>query len=235
MSLSDFGNLRELYLNESILTGSISANFLVNTNTTEKIVTVGINNNNIMGEFPVELDRFKKLQIDIQGSKLSNLAEDLCNMKKWDGRLMGNFGCDANLCPRNNFSAKCRWENYEEEWQTYPDGNSSNHLGSDRCKPNAATDDSEAASAPTVITYTPIQSNPNKKSQYKLTQAQSGGVLWDATKAFIIMMGLAVPTIIIYALRGVYVCINKYKEYIKSSIWMDLLWRLSLTLWIRVC
>ena len=60
-SFFDLINLRELYLNDNILTGPIPANFLDNTITTEKLVTFGLKNNKLMGEFPAELTRFKKI------------------------------------------------------------------------------------------------------------------------------------------------------------------------------
>ena len=63
-----------------------------------------------------------------------------------------------------------------EDCHTFHNGNSSNNLVSDRCERNATTDNSEAASAPTVISVTPSQSNPTKESQYKPIQAQSGGI-----------------------------------------------------------
>ena len=53
-----------------------------------------------------------------------------------------------------------------EECKSFPDGNRYKNLVSDRCKLNAATDDSEAVSAPTVIAETPSQSNPTKESRY---------------------------------------------------------------------
>ena len=103
------------------------------------------------GEIPAENDRFNKLQIDVQGNKLRNLAEDLCKMKRWNGVLVGTFLCDDILFPWNTFSDEGIRENFNEEFQPCPDGNSSNHLGSERYKPNAASDKSESALAPTVI------------------------------------------------------------------------------------
>ena len=151
-------------------------------------------------------------------------------MKKRNGVLVGTLGCDAILCPRNTFSAEGRRENVDEECQSCINGNSSKYLVSDMCKANASTDDSEAASDPTVISKTPIQSNPSKYIRSKPIQAQIGGVLRGATKAFIILVDLAVPTIILYDLMGAYVCRKESKESIKDSIWMDSLWRLPLTL-----
>ena len=181
------------------------------------VTCADVKRHNKEGELPSELARFKKIHIDAQGNKLINLAEELCKMKKWNGGLVGTFGRDAILCPRNNFSAKGRRENIDDECQPYPDGKSSKHLGSDRCKPNSATDNLEAASAPTVISETPSQSNPTKDIRSKPIQEQSGGGLRGATKAFIILVGLTVPTIILYALRGVYVYRKESKESIKIS------------------
>ena len=106
-------------------------------------------------------------------------------------------------------------------------------MESDRCEPNAATDNSEAASSLIVIADTPSQSNPTKEIRSKPIQEQSGGGIGGATKAFVVLAGLAVPTIILYALWGAYFRRKESKETIKSSIWMDLVWRLTLTLWSR--
>ena len=68
---------------------------------------------------------------------------------------MRTFGCDSILYPWKALSAKDIRENVDEECQTCTDSNSSKHLGSDWCKPNATTDNLEAASPPTVISETP--------------------------------------------------------------------------------
>ena len=90
---------------------------------------------------PAELDHFKKLHIDVQGNNLINLVEEMCKMKKWNGGLVGTFGFDTILCPWNNFSDEGRRWNVGEECQPCPGGESSKHLGSYRCEPNAVTDD----------------------------------------------------------------------------------------------
>ena len=180
-----------------------------------------------------ELVRFKNLQIGVQGNKVRNLAEEMCKMKKWNGRLVVTFGCDAIICSWNKLSDQGRRYNFDEECQPCPDGKSSKHLGSDLCNPNASTDDSEAASAPIVIDDTPSHSNPTKESRSKPIQSQRRGGLRGATKAFIILVGLAVPTIILYDLRGAYVRRKESKESIKYSIQMDPVWRIPLNLWSR--
>ena len=128
-------------------------------------------------------------------------------------------------------SAEGRRENFDEECHACPDGNSPKNLVSDWCDPNAVTEDLEAASAPTVIADTPSQYNPTKESRYKTIHAKSGGGTGESTKSFIILVGLAVHTIILYALRSVYVHRKESKDSIKYSIWMDPVWRLPLTLW----
>ena len=196
-------------------------------------MTVGLNNNKLTGGLPEELSRFKKLQIDVQGKKLSNLAEELLKIKRWNGRLVVTFGCDAILCPRNNFSDKGRRENVDEKCQTCPNGNSSKNFGQNWCNTNAVTDYSEASSDPTVSSDAPSQYNKIKESRSRPKQVEIRGGIWVATKALIIMVGLAVPIIILYYLWGTYVCIKESKEYIKYSIWIDPVWCLTLNLWIR--
>ena len=154
------------------------------------------------GEFPAEFSRFKKLNFDVQGKKLINFAEELCKAKKWNGGLVKNFGCDAILYPQKNFSVEGIRENVDEECHPCHDGNNSKNLISDWCEPNAATNYSEDYSPPTVIAETPSQSNPTRESRFKPIQAQSGGGLRGSTKALIILVGLDVPTIILFSLRG---------------------------------
>ena len=98
------------------------------------------------------------------------------------------------------------------------DGNISKNLVSDRCESNDATDNSEDASSPTVIDETTSQSNPTKGIRSKPIQAKIRGGLGGSTKAFIILVGLVVPTIILYALQGAYARIKESKESMKYSI-----------------
>ena len=170
---------------------------------------------NKKGEFPEELARFKKLQIDIQGKKLSNLAEELCKMKKWNGEMVVSLGCDAILCPRNTSSDEGRRGNVDEECQPCTNGNSSKHLVSCRCESNAATDNSEASSSPTVISETPSQSNQTKEIRSKPIQSKSVGGIGGVTKALIVLVGITVPTMVLYSLQGAYVRRKYYKESIK--------------------
>ena len=52
------------------------------------------------------------------------------------------FTVESIICPRNTFSAEGRRETFDGECHPCPDGNSSNHLVSDRCNLNAVTDSS---------------------------------------------------------------------------------------------
>ena len=113
-SFSDLVNIQELYLNGNFFTGYIPTNFLANTITMEKLVTVILNNNNLTGELPAELDRLNKIQIYVQGNKPRNLEEEMWKMKKWNGGLVGTFGFDAIICPQDTFYAKLRRNNVDE-------------------------------------------------------------------------------------------------------------------------
>ena len=59
------------------------------------------------------------------------------------------------------------------------------------------------------------QQNPTKESRSNPIQEKRGGGIGGATKAFIILVGLAVPTIMIYTLRGGYIRIKDSKESIQ--------------------
>ena len=141
-SLSDLGNLQELYLNVNILTGSIPAYFLTNAITTKNLVNSDLINIKLAGEYPADLARFMKLHMDAQGNKPINLVEELCKMKNWNGRLVVIFGRGTILFPWNTFSIEVRRDNVDEECQPCPNGNSSKHLGSYLRKTNATTDNS---------------------------------------------------------------------------------------------
>ena len=128
---------------------------------------------------------------------------------------MGIFGFYSILFPRNTLYVEGMRDNFDEECQPFPDGNSSKTLVSDQCEPNYATDDLEAALEPKVITESPSHSNTTNEIRSKPIQAQSRDGLGKATKAFIILAGFAVPNTILYSLRGVYICRKYPKEYIK--------------------
>ena len=104
------------------------------------VTCAGGKRHNEGGDFPTELSRLKKLQIDVQGNKLSNVEEYMCKMKNWNGRLVGTCGCDAIFCPWNTFSAEGRRKNVGEDCQPCPDGKIPKHLVPDQCEPNAASD-----------------------------------------------------------------------------------------------
>ena len=215
-SFANLGNLRELYLNGNAFTGTIPPNFLEKSVGTERLVTVGLKNNNLTGELPSELSRFKKLQIDVQGNRLNNVAVELCEMKKWNGGLVGAFGCDAILCPRDTFNAQGRREKEDEVCQSCHDGYGPHHfvshLGSDRCvpEPEPANNDSDLMGrGPTEV-----KSGADRPAPSQSEQIQAGEGLNGVTR-FVILIGLAVPIVILYALRKAHIRSEEGKESIE--------------------
>ncbi|KAL7543177.1 hypothetical protein ACHAXR_012471 [Thalassiosira sp. AJA248-18] len=100
-SFSNAPKLEGLYLDYNHLTGTIPSNFLeasLNTN------LVTISHNLLSGKVPIELAVFDDLNIEMEGNKITQVDERLCDNLSWMNGLMKNFSCDAFMCEPGYFS-----------------------------------------------------------------------------------------------------------------------------------
>ncbi|KAL3915907.1 MAG: hypothetical protein SGILL_005427, partial [Bacillariaceae sp.] len=90
--------LSHVILGDNKLEGELPDDFLA-TVEEDAILTVDLSNNKLSGRVHGSYDRFQKLNIYLQGNRISEIASDLCNNADWMAGGVGSFGCDAILCP----------------------------------------------------------------------------------------------------------------------------------------
>ena len=95
---SNTPNLRELYLSENHLVGSIPTDFLSAIEDTRETIIVDLSSNMLDGGIPASLVRFDDLRLDLTENRLHSIPNEFCSKTEWFGGQMA-LGCDAFLCP----------------------------------------------------------------------------------------------------------------------------------------
>mmetsp|Transcript_4404 Transcript_4404/g.9313 ORF Transcript_4404/g.9313 Transcript_4404/m.9313 type:complete len:489 (-) Transcript_4404:323-1789(-) len=145
-SFEDLSVLTNLYLDHNALTGTIPKDFLENSAVTKKDVSVYLSNNKLSGRIPRELERFEKLHLEVQGNRINEIPDELCQKNEWMLGQVADFGCDAILCPKGSFAESGRRESLDNPCTKCPHGEEdAPHLGSLDCdsKPSEAAGQSE--------------------------------------------------------------------------------------------
>lgn len=110
-SFNDLPNIREIYLNENSLTGSIPDNFLGGVSNSHERIRVGLKGNRVEGVIPSSLKYFKKLDIDLADNLITSIHPDVCENSYWMGGYVETFKCDAILCPVGYYNQFGRQDN----------------------------------------------------------------------------------------------------------------------------
>lgn len=97
-------NLKQIFLADNSLTGSIPYTFLAGIEDKTKNIFIDLENNYLTGSVPASLTQFDQLDIYLGGNEFSDIASGLCMMKEWLGGEVAKNDCDAILCPKNTFS-----------------------------------------------------------------------------------------------------------------------------------
>uniref|UniRef100_A0A7S1FLF4 Leucine-rich repeat-containing N-terminal plant-type domain-containing protein n=1 Tax=Corethron hystrix TaxID=216773 RepID=A0A7S1FLF4_9STRA len=67
-------------------------------------IFMDISNNYLTGTLPYEFSRFTNLYLLADDNMFSGMDSYLCNMTDWNDGMVGNFGCDAIMCPKGTFN-----------------------------------------------------------------------------------------------------------------------------------
>lgn len=90
--------LRTLLLAENKLEGDLPESLLAAVDGSLPI-TIDLNSNLITGKIHGTYDRFTKMNIYLEGNFIAEVADNLCNQGNWMQGGVGEYGCDAILCP----------------------------------------------------------------------------------------------------------------------------------------
>ena len=104
ISFSGWKQVREIYLGSNKLTGEIPPNLLSGIEDKSAPVKIDLTMNKLTGSLPSELAAFDQLRIFVAGNELSGLGDGLCKQDGWLSGTVGDFKCDAILCPPNTFN-----------------------------------------------------------------------------------------------------------------------------------
>ncbi|KAL7579018.1 hypothetical protein ACA910_019060 [Epithemia clementina (nom. ined.)] len=105
-NLPPFNNnpkLRELYLSNNNIEGTIPADFLNGVVDKSATLVVNLESNFIQQEVPGSLAQFDDLRIYLGNNQIVGVAPEVCAKTNWMDGLMAT-GCDAFLCPAGFYS-----------------------------------------------------------------------------------------------------------------------------------
>lgn len=69
-------------------------------------ITVDLSNNLITGKVHGTYDRFKRMNLYLDGNFISEVDEKLCSQGNWMQSSVGLYGCDAILCPAGTMGSR---------------------------------------------------------------------------------------------------------------------------------
>lgn len=126
--------LSEIYLDGNAIGGPIPSRLLLANNDTNSLITIGLSNNDLTGEIPIQLSRFNKLSINLVGNKIHHIPFAICSKTSWQNGLVEQFGCSAILCPIGYASEHGRQTNEEDACKKCPtDSLGNDYMGSVSC------------------------------------------------------------------------------------------------------
>ena len=137
--------LQSLQLSRNLLEGTIPVQLLEGTESLNNILKVGLADNQLTGEVPGGLARFQRMNLDLEGNRLTTIDERLCANSDWMDGLVGAYGCDAILCPAGFGGGKQKFD--DAPCQNCPTvsenigGTSTNWMGQKRCYTEFAIDE----------------------------------------------------------------------------------------------
>jgi len=127
-------NLRELALGSNTFTGAMPSSFLEGVTVTDEKITIGLHANQLTGAVPSSLSRFELIYLDVAANRISTLPESFCSKSKWNEGKVGEYGCDALLCPAGTYNEEGKQGGEDTPCLTCPNiPSGQSYLGSTGC------------------------------------------------------------------------------------------------------
>lgn len=98
-------SLREVYLQNQRIEGSISYDFLKNAPRDDAMI-VDLRNNRLSGHVPGSLDAHSNMKLYLSGNQFDSMSKSLCDNTNWMSGDVTTYGCDGILCPVGKYSEK---------------------------------------------------------------------------------------------------------------------------------
>lgn len=105
--LIDFSNCPELFslsLSNNHLSGTVPPSLLESVHSQfSSFLSVDFSGNDLTGVVPPELSRFQQFRLYLIRNKIDGVDSQLCSQSQWFRGEVGEFGCNAILCPPGTF------------------------------------------------------------------------------------------------------------------------------------
>lgn len=99
-SFSTTTSLKSIYLGKNKLSGTISSNLFDNMYP-DDVIDLDVSFNDLTGVVPGSLEYFDVFNIYLEGNRIQQIDPVLCEKENWMNGLVGEYQCDAILCPKN--------------------------------------------------------------------------------------------------------------------------------------
>uniref|UniRef100_A0A7S1YK18 Leucine-rich repeat-containing N-terminal plant-type domain-containing protein n=1 Tax=Grammatophora oceanica TaxID=210454 RepID=A0A7S1YK18_9STRA len=114
LSFQSSPQLTNLILSGNKLEGSLPKELLTAVDP-ESVVTVDLASNVLTGVVPGDLTSFTNMNLYVQDNLISSIDDTLCKNTGWQGGLVGEYGCEAILCPEYTISAGIGRRQYDHQ------------------------------------------------------------------------------------------------------------------------
>ena len=121
------------YMGGNSLTGTIPFNFLDGVENKGLSMEVDLISNRLSGSLPPSLTQFNDLAFFVAGNRISGIADGLCRKDTWMRGAVGDFQCNAILCPPDTYSSYGRQRDASSLCHDCPAGETAAYYGSFRC------------------------------------------------------------------------------------------------------
>ena len=102
-SFSGLSRLRELYLGNNFLGGTIPVDFLAGLQNKAAPVLVDLTNNQVHGGIPTSLVQLDDLRLLLSGNLIDEVPAEICDTHSWMNGLLAS-GCDFLLCDKGTYN-----------------------------------------------------------------------------------------------------------------------------------
>jgi Leucine-rich repeat (LRR) protein len=129
-SLSALRSIQELYLDNNLFTGPIPSNFLASA-PKDQVMILDLSSNRLDGIFgAARLKDFFSINLDITGNQFTSIDSALCQKTEWMSGAVGDYGCDAIVCPVGSWAPTGR---RTPEFRCVSGCQSATFMGADNC------------------------------------------------------------------------------------------------------
>jgi Leucine-rich repeat (LRR) protein len=110
LSYATTRTMTKLMLGKNKLEGELPEDLLASVEEST-LFTVDLSHNDLTGTVHGSYERFKMLDLYLEGNRIAEIDQGLCNNNDWMSGTVASFGCDAILCPAGTVGGRRQFTN----------------------------------------------------------------------------------------------------------------------------